>query len=321
MKYCFIINPASGKAATKEGLEEKIISACQEKGIQPTIIVSKSADDLQSRLTDFYSSMAGEAARIYACGGDGTLSMVVNSIMQLEDRSNISVGVIPVGTGNDYVRNFTPKELFFDVGAQLDATSYDVDLIKCNDTYAINMINIGFDSHVVCNMVRFRRSKLVPSKFAYILGLVMTLVKKPGVGITISDESGVETHKDLMLMTFANGRYCGGGFNSNPNAYINNGKLNALFVKTISRIQFIMLVKYYKNGTHICEKFHKILNEERADFYDIKFDDTTPVSIDGEISFLKKAKISAVKRAIKFLVPHSMSGLEALAKDSEFAEA
>ncbi len=320
MKYCFIINPASGKTATKEGLDEKILAACAKKDIQPTIIVSKSAEDAAQQVKNFCAENAGEQLRVYACGGDGTLSIVANAIMQLEDHSNVSLGVVPVGTGNDYVRNFVPSEQFFDIDAQLDATPLDIDLIKCNDVYSVNMINIGFDSQVVCTMARLKASKMVPSKFAYILGLVVTLIKKPGVNLSISADGGEAVKRELLLTTFANGRFCGGGFNSNPNGNLNDGKLNALFVNNISRTKFLSLVGYYKKGEHLSGKFHNILNDEVATSYEMQFDVSTPISVDGEIRFVDKISVCSVKHAIKFLVPAGIEKIDALVKEADTAK-
>ena len=66
----------------------------------------------------------------------------MNAIMNVEDHSRVSLGVIPVGTGNDYVRNFKPTECFMDIDAQLGAEAVDVDLTKINDLYSFVRPNI-----------------------------------------------------------------------------------------------------------------------------------------------------------------------------------
>ena len=321
MKYCFMINPASGKQSTKEGLEDKIRSACAKRNIQPTIIISKSAEDARAQVIDFCNSNIGEELRVYACGGDGTLNIVMNAIMNTEDHSRVSLGVIPVGTGNDYVRNFKPTEYFMDIDAQLGAEAVDVDLTKINDLYSINIVNTGFDAYAVCNMEKVKKKKFVSSKLAYILGVAMTLIKKPGVKLSIIGENGEETHRELMLVTFANGRFYGGGFNSNPGANLNDGNLNVLFVNNLSRIKFVLLVKHYKNGTHLCGKFNKILNDEMVKSYEMKFDTPTPISVDGEIHFIDHVKIECVKSAIKFLIPAGVTEVDGLVKQPDAVEA
>lgn len=319
MKHCFIINPASGKQTTKQGLEEKIRAACATRGIEPTIVISESAAHARQSVKDFCSANAGEDVRVYACGGDGTLCIVANAVMLSDDPSRVSVGVIPVGTGNDYVRNFQPSELFFDIDAQIDATPVDIDLIQCNDFYAVNMINIGFDCQVVCKTAQYKKSRLLPSKLAYIFGLAVTLIKKPGVSLRVSRDGEASRVKQLLLTTFANGRFCGGGFNSNPNSYLNDGKINALFVNNVSRTKFISLVGKYKKGEHLDGSFHKILCDESAESYELEFDAPTNISVDGEIALVDHMKLSSAKRAVKFLLPKGISKLAALTPESQEA--
>lgn len=317
MKHCFIINPASGKTTTKEGLEEKIKETCARIGEECYILVTKKAGDAQGYIREFYNEHRGDEIRFYACGGDGTLCEVVNGVMKLDDRENISVGVVPVGTGNDFVRNFEPKELFLDIDAQIGASPVKIDLIRCNDFYAVNMINIGFDCQVVCKTDEFKHSKVIPSRLAYICGLVATLIKKPGVETDISADGGENEHKQLLLTTFAKGRFCGGGFNSNPNSNMCDGSIDALFVKNISRTRFVSLVGSYKKGTHLCGKYDHILSNAKARAYSLVFERPTNISVDGEIVSVDRAELSCVRGALNFLVP---KGIRRLPFDAELLE-
>ena len=220
--------------------------------------------------------------------------------MSAENRDRLRLGVVPVGTGNDFVRNFTHRESFFDIDAQLEADVQKTDVIKCNEFYALNMINMGFDCQVVCKTVQFKRKKIIPSKFAYIAGLIMTLAKKPGIEMFVN---GSCDKKELLLATFANGKYCGGGFHSNPYAHICNGEIDMLFINDISRTRFVSLVGEYKKGTHISEKNSKIIENIHAQEIFIEFDKPTQISVDGEIVTVESLNISCEKEAINFLIP------------------
>ena len=303
MKYCFIINPASGKPETKADLENKIREATERRGLDTTVLYTSRAGEAGELISSFAEKFSNDTIRFYACGGDGTLCEAVNGIMRIENRERVSLGVVPVGTGNDFVRCFSPRELFFDVDAQTGAELFEVDLLKCNDTYAINMINIGFDCQVVVKTASIKRKKFIPSKMAYICGLVMTLIKKPGVEMRLSADGGESESRGFLLTTFANGKFCGGGFNSNPESELCNGKINALFVNNVSRSRFVSLVGSYKKGTHLTEKNKKILHSENAREYSIEFEGPTEISVDGEIVVADGLSLCCVPRAIKFLVP------------------
>ncbi len=303
MEYLFIINPASGKSNTKEGLGERILECAKRRGIEAELKYTERAGDVGDFIAEFARVNPNEDIKVYVCGGDGTLCEAVNGIMKAEDRGRISLGVLPVGTGNDFVRNFGEKELFLDIDAQLDAKKRRIDILRCNEIYAVNMINIGFDCQVVVRTATIKKRKLVPSRLAYICGLALTLIKKPGTRMTLIADGGEQAEKKLLLSTFANGGYCGGGFHSNPESSLDDGMVNALFINNIPRRRFVRIVDKYKKGLHLSGEYADILSSEKAVSYQLSFDAPTEVSIDGEIMVMDKADIECIGGAIDFLVP------------------
>ena len=318
MKYCFIINPTAGKGTRVAELQENINRVCKERGVEYEIYITKAPRDAEDYIRRTAAEKDGEIS-FFACGGDGTLCETVTGIMSLENREGIYLGLVPIGTGNDFARNFAPSECYFDIGSQIDATPYKVDLIKAADRHAINMVNIGFDCEVVCKTVNIKKSPLVPSKLAYILGLVVTLIKKPGVKADISINGGEAVRESLLLTTFANGSYCGGGFHSNPLASLLDGKIDALFVSNITRRKFISLVGDYKKGTHLVEKFKDIIRNGKCDEIKLSFDKLTNISVDGEIVTVKELVLSVLHGAIPFLVPNGSSPISEQISNKEVA--
>ena len=92
MKHCFIINPASGKQTTKEGLDVKIAELCSKRGADFDIFFTQKSGDASAYIADYLHEDPAEEIRFYACGGDGTVSECVNGFMSREDRSNMSLG-------------------------------------------------------------------------------------------------------------------------------------------------------------------------------------------------------------------------------------
>ena len=312
MTYHFIVNPAAGKGRLADLVIEKIKGSARARTEDVRVYLTKCVGDASEYVKR--TADGGEHA-FFACGGDGTLCEVANGIMSLECRERVYLGAVPSGTGNDFVRNFTATENFLDIDAQLDSSPMEIDLIGCNDMYSVNMVNIGFDCEVVCKKEELQEKKLVPNGLSYIAGLALTLIKKPGVKCRISFDGGEKEERDLLLTTYGNGEFCGGGFHSNPHSALNNKKINALTVNNISRLKFISIVGDYKKGTHL--RYTDVLAERMAERVDIEFDKTTNICVDGEVIRAEGLSLRAVEGAVKFLVP---KGSE-YKKSSEVSEA
>ncbi len=303
MKHCFILNPYAGKGQSIPELKEQIERVCAERGADYEIYMTEGVGAATEYVKRKMLEVSDDRCRFYACGGDGTLSEVVNGVME-SDPKRAAVGLIPSGTGNDFARNFTEPELFFDMAAQLDSSELLIDVMRCNDRYAINMVNTGFDCEVVVKTAELKRKAWVPLKMAYIAGLVATLLKKPGVAVKTlrRGEEQVE-NKQYLLVTCGKGCYYGGGFHSNPKANLTDGELDCLLVNDMSRARFVMLVGDYKKGTHLTPKFEKILTHKKVDGIDVVFDHGANVSVDGEVIRYDELHVSLVPAGLCFLVP------------------
>lgn len=310
MKYCFVINPKAGNASFADELRKSVVDVCEELSVSYDVFTSESIGDTRKYVKDTVLASDGRIA-VIACGGDGTLCETILAVMCLDSkiRERVSVGIIPKGTGNDFVSNFDKKELFCDIAAQIEGTHYDIDLLKCNELYSVNMINIGFDCHVVCKKEQLDKRKWIPRKLAYVFSLLITLIKKPTVRLERSDDSQERKKKGLLLTTLANGAFCGGGFRSNPKASLDDGSIDCIEVKDVSRTKFLSLVGDYKRGNHLSEKFKQIVEHFKCKTTDIYFDEETPVSVDGEIIRTKELHVSVYRKALTILIPKGVKPL------------
>ena len=319
MKYCFIINPLAGKGAFTEKVLNDIRTACDKSETDYEIYRSDDAEGTNAYVREVAEQLAeGERVTFIACGGDGTLCKTAVAVMELpeEQRERAAVGVIPMGTGNDFVSNFKNKELFFNVEAQLNASPLKIDLLKCNDIYSINMVNIGFDCQVVCKKEEIGRKSWVPRKLAYIFSLIITLIRKPGVNMEFSSDGGERIKKELLLTTLANGAFCGGGFNSNPTAVLNDGMIDCIAVKNVSRTKFLSLVGDYKKGLHLGEKFKSIVDHFKCARADMYFSEETAISVDGEIIRAHELHITVAGRALTFMVPEGVVAIKKMIEEA-----
>lgn len=302
MKHIFIINPFAGKGNRVERLQAHIQSVCEQRKLDYTIHITSEIGDAEGYIRSFCEDHrdAAEGLRFYACGGDGTINECVNGAVGF---SFAEVAAIPIGTGNDFVRNFGGEEAF-KVEALLDAHAEPIDLIKYNDRYCVNMINIGYDCAVVVRTAKLKTNPLVPSKLAYILGLIGELVKKTGVTFRCQADGEDLGTRRLLLSLFANGGYCGGGFYSAPRADLCDGLMDICFIRYISRLRFLSLVGRYKKGTHLeLKRPERFFDYRKCQTVELEFSSTQQICVDGELESCDKLCMSMVRSAIRFVLP------------------
>ncbi len=263
-----IMNPAAGKGRLPD-----------QNSLSGEVYVTKKPGDaveyLKNRLSD------GEEYVIYVYGGDGTLNEVANGIMLANADTKITVIPVPTGSGNDFykVTNVLSEET-------------PCDMIKFNDQYAINEVNIGFDCGVAERTNKIKSHRIIGGSFAYILGILEEFICKrvSPMKVTITSEDGTEEsfEGEYLLCFIGNGSYYGGGFKAAPVAKLSDGLLDVVLVKNIGRMRFLSIVGAYKTGSHIDpetdlpeEEFTDIMTFRRAK--KIRFDGIEKYAADGEI--------------------------------------
>ena len=296
MKYVFIINPAAGKGNRQPLIEAKIkeyFDKNSDKNFE--IYFTKKPADAENYCRAL--ARTGDEYKIFACGGEGTFYEVLNGVIVHE---NISLGVIPCGSANDFLKYFDNGEAFSDISAQVDADTVKMDVIKAGERYCINGCSVGMDAIVARDMSLFKKWPLVNGKTAYNLAIVKTFLKKIGVKIkiTVDDQKPFDT--DCLFAVIANAPFYGGGYMAAPGAVPDDGELNFTLVNTISKLKVPGFLKRYKTGMIKDLEYCKMNNCKRMKF---SANVPTPVNLDGEIIETTSMEFSIIEKGINFIVP------------------
>lgn len=196
------------------------------------------------------SAVAAGITQVVAAGGDGTVHEVVNGIMSAPGETP-ALGLIPIGTGNDFVKmvpgSSSPSEAY-DTLAAGRVAAVDVGVARWADgsEYFINAMGTGIDVEVVRQM---RRSGWMPGMMIYLAALMRALVKYRPVGVTI-DVDGVEARGRIMILAVCNGPSIGGAFRVCPAARPDDGILDACLVRQIPLHRIVRVVPRVLRGTH-----------------------------------------------------------------------
>lgn len=301
MEHIFIMNPSAGQGKAKK-LIPAIESALEEAGYAYRIYTTKAAGDAERFVRE--SCEEGKTVRFYVCGGDGSFHEAVNGAKGFPQAE---IGLIPEGTGNDFIRNFGRKNDFMDILSQVEGESMPCDVIDINGRYVVNMANIGFDCEVVVKAGEWKKKPLISGPVAYLMGIAAMFAKPMGSRMAFRWMDGTTMTGKFLLCTIANGSFCGGGFCSSPQAALDDGRMDVGIVNMISKRKFVRLLPKYKAGTYLDTKVgqEKVIYEKCRKL-ELAVSQPTNISIDGEISQFTYLKAEMVPRAFRFILPKGL---------------
>lgn len=208
----------------------------EREAIPHTLIHSQSLDDLHNALS---GALASGVRHFLFVGGDGTMHHGCNGLLALAgDRaSELTVGLLPCGTGNDWVRTFgQPNDKLAQAIRHGSTRPMHVLRVEWSDgrvRFAINMLGGALDAAVVRGLKR--ASLRIPSFILYPYGLMKALLKPHTWTGTI--ETDRQTINGAFLTLQAGfGRYCGGGMNVLPHAEVDQPGLLVMRPKSLLAI-------------------------------------------------------------------------------------
>ena len=192
---------------------------------------------------------------IIAGGGDGTVHEVVNAMMSFPKEKRPTLGVLPLGSGNDFSYSigmdpdpgkalrqiFSGKEAWVDIGKLED------DLGRTE--YFDNTIGIGFDAIVT---IHSHKMPVVRGFLMYILAVLKTIFWNHNpVGMKVSLDGERKWEDELIMLTLCNGGREGGGFYLYPEAKNGDGVYHYVTVPNVSRLMMLRLLPAFMNGSHL----------------------------------------------------------------------
>ena len=234
-------------------------------------------------------------------GGDGTLHHVVNGIMmqRYTKTSNIKLGVIPLGTGNDWIRTYKiPNSIEKAINVIINNTVIFQDigcitLASGKKEYFNNLAGIGYDGYVVKNLKYLKKI----GSIAFLLSGLYSLLsyRKKKYSITIGDETLKE---ECLMIIFGICKYSGGGLRVTKYPNPTDGLLDITIVKKFSFFNLLFNLHKLYNGN--------IVHHKKVDNYKVKelniINDNSIIEADGEIVGTGSLKVHIIPNAIQFLI-------------------
>ena len=304
MKHLFIINPTAGKNTDPEALREKIRQAMADSSDELEIYVTKAPLDATEKVRA--EAEKGAPLRVYACGGDGTLNECVNGAAGF---ANVALTHYASGSGNDFLRMFgNDTALFTDLKALINGIVHPIDLIDVCGRKSINICSLGFDARVGIGVHKYTQNPFISGTMGYVVSLLVHFIKGINRPLKIKLDGEV-MEGEFALVCACNGRYYGGGFNPVPEAEPDDGLMDVLIVKKVSRAKFAMLIGKYAKGRY--QEITSHVSHYRCTEISFESPEELGINVDGEAIFSKTPTFRMEPAAINFIFPKGASFISA----------
>jgi diacylglycerol kinase (ATP) len=269
-KYKLIANPAAGRGKASAAVRQ-VVELFEARGIEfdleHTKVPRQAAEIAKKALSEFDV--------IVAIGGDGTVNEIVPGMLF----SPKPLGVIPCGSGNDFIKSLgIPNNIKAAVDVVLRGEARVIDAGKINDMYFANGVGIGFDAAV--NRASYEINHSQRGLRLYICALVRTLGRFDAFPVRIT-MNGEIIEQDIFLLTIGNGTTCGGGFRLTPHAKVDDRLLDVTIVKPLSISILLWHLPKVFLGT--IDKVAKYARLTRTTELLVESSHAIPVHVDGEI--------------------------------------
>jgi YegS/Rv2252/BmrU family lipid kinase len=296
-RVTLIMNPAANRGDALR-LKEPLTSQVEKTASKGDFVLSWAYTTRPQHAADLArdAAEAGEDI-VVAVGGDGTVHEVVNGLMQANTSKRPSLGIIPVGSGNDFAFNmglpskapeavrviFTGKPRTIDVGMIAD-TNGRVESWN-------NSCGVGFSGTV---NYWSRNITILRGFILYFVAVLRTIIfQPPNVNVEMNVDENEVVKERITMLSVCNGPREGGGFPVSPNAVMDDGLLTYTVMGDMNRFQILRFLPVVMAANHL--KHPRFFRDGTATRYRVKADAPLDIHIDGEIFAQISQNISEVE--------------------------
>lgn len=299
MKHLFILNPKAGSDESKSGVKALIEEKMLLRGAEYEIYYTTAPMDATEKVRR--EAQKGEELRVYACGGDGTVSECAHGAAGF---SNCAVTHFPCGTGNDFIKSFDgDTELFRSLDELIDGAVFPIDLIDVNGRKCLDIASVGLDARIGTDVHKYSGHPLWGKiQGGYIPSLAANIFKGINSDFTFETEEGEMSGK-FALACCCNGKYYGGGFNPTRTAVVDDGVLDILIIKKVNLIQLAALLGDYSTGLYY--KHPDFIKHIGGTRLRVTAPQEFVVNIDGEAMYARDVTMKLIPKGVNFIFPKS----------------
>jgi diacylglycerol kinase (ATP) len=293
-----IVNPAAGGGRSAK-LAGPALAGLREKGLKIDVVASTGPGHAVELAREAYEQ---GYRNFIAVGGDGTAHEILNGVYErARGKERISLGFLPLGTGNSFLRDFTKEGANASLQALCEGRKRSVDLIRLTHTkgelYSFNLLSLGFTADVGALTNRYFKPF---GYLGYLLGVFVRVIQlRRRTFLLRCDEDKDWDESRCLFLAFSNSKFTGGTMLIAPQADPSDGLIEFVRWGPIGRIGLLRMLPKLYDGTHI----EHPLATRRA-VRRIEFGTRVPVDvlIDGEIASLECISLDVIPAAVDIYI-------------------
>ena len=291
MKLLMLVNPLAGRKQG-EKVARKTQAIFNARGIDVEIGCSRHIRHL-SEIAAMEVNNGWDG--IVALGGDGTVFEVINGMMRGNPDLPIPLGIIPIGSGNSFVRDLAIKNRDDAIRKIVAGKTRAVDLGRCDcddrTLFFINILGFGFVSDVVQRAARYKRW----GDFSYLIGVFLETMRLASCHLDFEID-GQRYQRDTVFVEICNSTKTGGDMIMAPHAKIDDGLLDVVLLNRISRARLLAALPRIFRGTHLKLQEVETFSGRRMRFQPAGNKALTP---DGEIAGTTPMAVSVLPGKVR----------------------
>ncbi|MCP4443708.1 MAG: diacylglycerol kinase family lipid kinase [Aureispira sp.] len=280
-KITFVIH---GKLKTIPTIKKKL-TLVFEKDFEVDFLLTMPKIGAKNQVT---KAIEEQADYVIIAGGDGSINETINGYMSAPEelRKKVVLGVLPMGTGNDFVKSLKVKNNYEELLELIKQQSFvDVDIAAVqfqnlknepDNRYFINIMDIGIGGSVAENLAK--SSKLFSANLTYAKAIVSGFLKYKKQYVELSS-ANYNWKGEILSLCMANGKYFGSGMCIARDASLTDGKIQLTIMGNVSLWDYIKKLSKIKRGEKLA---HKEVTYAEVEGCSIQAPKPCPIDMDGE---------------------------------------
>ncbi|MFY9744542.1 MAG: YegS/Rv2252/BmrU family lipid kinase [Candidatus Sulfotelmatobacter sp.] len=292
--YLAIVNPAAGGGRSRK-LLGPALERLRSGGVAIELAETKGGGDATRIAREAYRS--GQR-RFIAVGGDGTSYEIVNGLFpEALDDERPTLGFLPLGTGNSFLRDFTDRGAEHAIESLIARKFQPCDVLRLRHRagvlHYINLLSLGFPADVAT--LRARRFS-AQGEMGYIISIFLGLARLQRRPFPVRADGETEfDRRSCLFLTFNNSKFTGGTMMIAPKAQVNSGMIEYVRWGPIGRLGLIRNLPTLYDGTHIQ---HPLAERKAVKHVEFNLEAPVDVMIDGEVLTLHCEELDVLPGAL-----------------------